>query len=55
MRIVNRNFLIELIDEYYKEQENFCSFCGEAKCSFCQKSYFLEEEIANLVLLTLVF
>ena len=55
MRIVNRKFLIELLDEYYKEQENVCSFCGEAKCSFCQKSYFLEEEIANLVLLTLVF
>ena len=43
MRIVNRKFLIELLDEYYKQQENFC----EAKCSFCQKSYFLEEELRN--------
>ena len=45
---VNRKFLIELLDEYYKQQENFCSFCREAKCSFCQKSYFLEEELRNL-------
>ena len=47
MRIVNIKFLIESLDKYYKQQENFCSFSHEAKCSFCQKSYFLEEELRN--------
>ena len=47
MRIVNIKFLIESLDKYYKQQENFCSFCHEDKCSFCQKSYFLEEELRN--------
>ena len=35
MRIVNREFVIDLLDEYYKQQENFCSFSHKNDCCFC--------------------
>ena len=47
MRIVTRQYLIELLDEYYKQQQNFCFFCNQRKCTFCQKTHFFEEELRN--------
>ena len=45
MRIVTRQYLIELLDEHYKQQQNFCSFYNQRKCTFCQKTDFFEEEL----------
>ena len=42
MRIVTRQYLIELLDEYYKQQQNFCSFYNQIKCIFSQKTHFLK-------------
>ena len=44
MRFVSRQNLIGLLEEYYNEQQNFCSFCNEKKSKFCQKTHFFEEE-----------
>ena len=50
MRIVSREFLNDMLDEYYK---NFCPFCRKSNCCFCQRSYFFEEELRNCKLSTL--
>ena len=42
-----RQYLIELLDEYYKQRQNFCSFSNQRKCNFCQKAHFFEEELRN--------
>ena len=47
MRIVTRQYLIELLDEYYTQQQNFCSFCNQRKCTFYKKTHFFEEELRN--------
>ena len=47
MRIVTRQYLIELLDEYYKQKQNFCSFYNQRKCIFSQKNSFFEEELRN--------
>ena len=47
MRIVSREFLNDILDEYYKQQENFCSFCRKSNCCFRQRSYFFAEELRN--------
>ena len=45
MRVVNREYMIQLLNEYYKQQESNCSFCKNKYCSYCKKSNFLEEEL----------
>ena len=40
MRFVSRQYLTELLDEYYKQRQNFCSFSNQRKCNFCQKAHF---------------
>ena len=47
MRIVTRQYLIELLHEYYKQQQSFCSFYNQRKSTFCQKTIFFEEELRN--------
>ena len=47
MRLVSREYLVELLDQYYQEQQNFCSFCNKKKCVFSQKAIFFEEELRN--------
>ena len=57
VRLVNREYLVDLIEQYYKEQERNCSICGDSNCIFCKKSNMLEEEFRkkNLILLILMF
>ena len=43
MRVVNRDYLIELVDEYYKQQQSNCFFCKDF--FFCKKTSLLEEEL----------
>ena len=43
MRVVNRDYLIELVDEYYKQQQSNCLFCKDF--FFCKKTSLLEEEL----------
>ena len=46
MRVAEREYLIQLLNEYYKQQERNCSFCKKKNnCSYCKKSNFLEEEL----------
>ena len=47
MRIISREFLNDMLDEHYKQQENFCSFCRKSNCSFRQRTYFFEDELRN--------
>ena len=47
MRFVSRQYLIELLGEYYKQGQNFCSLCNQRKCNFCRKAHFSEEELRN--------
>ena len=44
-RIVNRKYLIELLDQCYYDQENNCFFCSDANCKFCKKANILEEKL----------
>ena len=57
--LVNREYLVDLVEQYYKEQERSCSFCGNSKCIFCKKSKILEEELRKensmLLILMLLF
>ena len=45
VRIVDRDYLLQLVDQYHNEQEENCLFCGSLNCLFCRKSMFLEEEL----------
>ena len=45
VRLVNREYLVDLVEQYYKEQERNCSFCGNSNCIFCKTSKILEEEL----------
>ena len=47
MRIISRELLNDMLDEHYKQQENFCSFYRKSNCSFCQRTYFFEDELRN--------
>ena len=57
VRLVNREYLVDLAEQYYKEQERNCSICGDSNCIFCKKSNMLEEEFRkkNLILLIVMF
>ena len=41
-RIVNRKYLIELLDQCYCDQENNCFFCNDANC---KKANIIEEQL----------
>ena len=43
MRTVDRQYLIQRLNEYYEQKESNCSFCKKKNCS--NKSKFLEEEL----------
>ena len=45
MRVVDREYLIQLLNKSYKQQEINCSFCKRKNCSYHKKSNFLEEEL----------
>ena len=47
MRFVSRDFLNDMLDEYYKQLEKVCFFCHKSNYCFCQRSYFFEEELRN--------
>ena len=44
-RVADREYLIQLLNKYYKQQEINCSFCKKKNCSYYKKSSFLEEEL----------
>ena len=45
MRVVDREYLIQPLYKYYKQQESNCSFCEKKNRSYCKKSNFLDEEL----------
>ena len=45
MRVVDREYLIQPLYEYYKQQKSNCSFCEKKNRSYCKKSNFLDEEL----------
>ena len=49
VRLVNREYFLDLLEQYYKEQERNCSFCGNSNCIFCKKSKILEEELRKKI------
>ena len=45
VRIVNREYLVDLVEQNYKDQEKNCSFYNDNICRFCKKSKIREEEL----------
>ena len=43
-RHVKRNYLINLYDQLYIEQQKNCSFCSKSDCRYCLPTLNLEEE-----------
>ena len=43
-RHVKRNYLINLYDQFYIEQQKTCSFCSNSDCRYCLQTLNLEEE-----------
>ena len=43
-RLVKRNYLINLYDQFYIEQQKNCSFCSKSDCRYCLQTLNLEEE-----------
>ena len=44
-RMVDREYLVYLLNQYYLDQENNCSFCFEtSRCKFCTKAEVLEHQ-----------
>ena len=50
MRLVSREYLVELLDQYYQEQQNVCSFCTKSalfvtrgSVFFLKKQFFLKK------------
>ena len=44
-RHVKRNYLINLYDKFYIEQQKHCSFCLKSDCRYCLQTLNLEEEL----------
>ena len=55
MRVVDREYLIELLNACYKQQESNCSFCKRKICTYCKKTNSLEEELRLKKINTLNF
>ena len=50
VRIVNREYLVDLVEQCYKDQEkNCCIFCSVSNFSFCKKSKILEEKLKKKI------
>ena len=43
-RHVKRNYLENLYDQFYIEQQKCCSFCSKSDCRFCFQTLNIEEE-----------
>ena len=43
-RDVKRNFLINLYDQFYIEQQQNCIFCLNSDCRYCLQTLNLQEE-----------
>ena len=44
-RIVDRGYLIDLLNHCYCKQEDICLFCFGINCKYCKKSVIAEEEL----------
>ena len=47
-RHVKRNYLENLYDQFYIEQQKCCSFCSKSDCRFCFQTLNLEEEFLRI-------
>ena len=47
-RIVDRFYIVELVDQCYTEQERNCYFCHKCKCRFCKRSVTAENELRRM-------
>ena len=45
VRTVDRDYLVQLVDQYYNEQEENFLFCDGLNCLFCKKSMFLKKGV----------
>ena len=49
VRLVNKEYLVDLVEQYYKEQKRNCFFCSDSNCIFCKNSKILEEELKKTI------
>ena len=47
-RIVHRFYIMELIDQFYIEQERNYYFCHKYNCRFCKRSLTAENELRRM-------
>ena len=47
-RIVDRFYIVELVDQCYMEQERNCYFCHKCNCCFCKRSVTAENELRRI-------
>ena len=46
-RHVKRNYLINLYNQFYVEQERNCNFCSRYNCKLCLQAANLEKEFSR--------
>ena len=49
VRSVNRQYLIQLVEQCYIDQENNFFFCGDYNCKFCKESKNVEEKLRKKI------
>ena len=42
-RTIDKDYLLQFVDQYYNKQEENFVFCGGLNYLFCKKAMFLEE------------
>ena len=53
VRLVKREYLVDLVEQYYKERE--CYFCGDSNCNFCKKKQrFLNKNLEKKIILVIL-
>ena len=45
VRTVDSNYLVDLVDQCYRNQEENCFFCYKTNCVVCNATFNIQEEL----------
>ena len=45
VRTVDSNYLVDLVDQCYRNQEENCFFCYKTNCEVCNATFNIQEEL----------
>ena len=48
IRIVDRFYIVELVNQCFTEQERNCYFCHKYNCCFCKRSLTAENDLRRM-------